>query len=88
MNIASHIMQDNVLISNSGVPQICDFGMSRMLAASGSLGSSTSGHLRGSARWMAIELLRGNESSPQPVHTLETDVWAFGMTIHVRHYLR
>lgn len=71
-------------MSNSGIPQICDFGMSRMLAGSGTIGSTTSGHLRGSARWMAIELLQMNDSSPNPVHTFESDIWAFGMTVHVR----
>lgn len=77
------LVQDNVLISNDGIPRICDFGMSRMLAASRTLGSATSGHLKGSARWLAIELLQMSDSGSQPVHTLETDVWAFGMTIHV-----
>ena len=76
--------QDNVLISGSGIPQICDFGISRILAASETHSSKSSGNLRGSTRWMAIELLKITDSGPHPKHTLETDVWAFGMTIHVR----
>ena len=80
--IHSDIKADNVLISKSGVPRICDFGISRMLAASQTLNSSTGGHIRGSVRWMAIELFV--ISDPAPVHTFKTDIWAFGMTVHVR----
>lgn len=79
--IHSDIKADNVLISRTGEPRICDFGISRVLAASQTLASSTGGSLRGSVRWMAIELLTVN--GPPPVHTIYTDIWAFGMTVHV-----
>lgn len=81
--VHSDIKADNVLISNTGLPLICDFGISRILAATHSL-DTTSGQLRGSSRWMAIELLSIGDSSP--VHTFESDVWAFGMTVHVRMF--
>ena len=80
--IHSDIKADNVLISNTGLPLICDFGISRMLAASQSMDTTTSGQLRGSSRWMAIELFDVGDSSP--IHTFQSDVWAFGMTVHVR----
>ena len=71
-----------MLISPSFEPMICDFGISRMLASSLVLSSSTQhGNLGGSVRWMATELLEPN-SEPKH-HTMETDVWAFGMTILV-----
>ena len=80
--VHSDIKADNVLISNTGLPLICDFGISRMLAATHSLDTTTSGQLRGSSRWMFVLLLSIGDSSP--VHTFESDVWAFGMTVHVR----
>ena len=39
--IHSDIKADNVLISNTGLPLICDFGISRMLAASQTLHTTT-----------------------------------------------
>ena len=80
--IHSDIKADNVLISNTGLPLICDFGISRLLAASQTLDMNASGQLRGSPRWMAIELFSG-EGDSHPTHTLKTDVWAFGMTTYV-----
>lgn len=80
--VHSDIKADNVLISNTGVPRICDFGISKMLASSHTFDVTTSGHLKGSTRWMAKELMIIGD--PPPVHTFQTDVWAFGMTVHVR----
>ena len=69
-----------------GQPQICDFGISSVVASSTSLGitSSHSSGAKGSLRWMAIELLIMTEAEDSPVsHSKETDVWAFGMTAYV-----
>lgn len=33
---------------------------------------------------MAIELLEENDTGPPPLYTFASDVWAFGMTVHVR----
>lgn len=82
MYVVSLVFQDNVLVGDSGEPLICDFGISRMLNSSLSITGSSTGALRGSARWMAPELfdiMVGNAC-----HTKETDVWAFGMTVFVR----
>ncbi|KAI5119303.1 hypothetical protein M0805_008218 [Coniferiporia weirii] len=80
--IHSDIKADNVLVSRSGVPRICDFGISRMLAASQTFGgaSTQTGGIRGSVRWMAIELLV--ISDPPAKHSTQSDIWAFGMTVY------
>ena len=82
--VHSDIKADNVLISNTGLPLICDFGISKVLVASQTLDADTSSQLKGSARWMAIELLIIGDLPP--AHTFQTDVWAFGMTVHVRMF--
>ncbi|THH07806.1 hypothetical protein EW145_g3134 [Phellinidium pouzarii] len=80
--IHSDIKADNVLVSSSGVPRICDFGISGMLAASQTIGatSTQTNGVRGSVRWMAPELILPSES---PIfHSMQTDIWAFGMTVY------
>ncbi|KAL5532021.1 hypothetical protein ACEPAF_5585 [Sanghuangporus sanghuang] len=75
--VHSDIKSDNVLVSASGNALICDFGCSRMVAASWSLANLSSG-IRGTSRYLAYELV-----APVPsCHTQKTDVWAFGMTVY------
>ncbi|KAL5504702.1 hypothetical protein ACEPAH_7365 [Sanghuangporus vaninii] len=75
--VHSDIKSDNVLVSASGNALICDFGCSRMVAASRSLANLSSG-IRGTSRYLAYELV-----APVPsCHTQKTDVWAFGMTVY------
>ncbi|KAL5513537.1 hypothetical protein ACEPAH_3936 [Sanghuangporus vaninii] len=76
--IHSDIKADNVLVSRFGEPCICDFGISRIIAASQSFGETSAHRVRGTVRWMARELLE----DPQAVHSKESDIWAFGMTIY------
>ena len=52
---------------------VSDFGLSRILGATGMSTSST----QGAVRWMAPELLENGN------HTFESDVWAYGMTVLV-----
>ncbi|KAL5476853.1 hypothetical protein ACEPAI_3039 [Sanghuangporus weigelae] len=81
--VHSDIKPDNVLISESGGPLLCDFGVSRMLVASRSFdfsSSLTGGGLRGTLRFMSKELLRATDLSPATYSTA-SDVWAFGMTV-------
>ena len=74
--------QGNIFISEAGVPQIGDFGMSRMIAASqSSLWQTSAEHIKGTVRWLAVEYLKPGKL--QSIHTKETDVWAFGVTIYV-----
>ena len=76
-------------MSASGIPLITDFGISILLSSSASQGSTSSG-LKGSARWMAPEILRmeldfmERRSPMQELQRLQlADVWAFGMTVYV-----
>ncbi|KAL5501097.1 hypothetical protein ACEPAH_9484 [Sanghuangporus vaninii] len=80
--VHSDIKPDNVLISESGEPLLCDFGVSRMLVASGSFNFScslTGGGLRGTLRFMSKELLQATDLSPT-AYSKASDVWAFGIT--------
>ncbi|KAL5504025.1 hypothetical protein ACEPAH_8098 [Sanghuangporus vaninii] len=81
--VHSDLKADNVLVSTSGDPLICDFGISRVLTSSESDFVSTThdGRPRGTARWMAIEL-HVPEDGVEPRHSKESDVWAFGMTLY------
>ena len=45
--------------------------------------TTVTGDRRGSTRWMAPELL--DMDDPQ-LHSKESDVWAFGMTLYVSHH--
>ncbi|OCB92096.1 kinase-like protein [Sanghuangporus baumii] len=45
-----------------------------------SFGETSAHRVKGTVRWMARELLE----DPQAVHSKESDIWAFGMTIYVR----
>ncbi|KAL5483347.1 hypothetical protein ACEPAI_8578 [Sanghuangporus weigelae] len=80
--VHSDIKPDNVMISDSGEPLLCDFGISRMLVESRSFNFSNSqtGGLRGTVRFMSKELLQATESAPV-VCNKASDIWAFGMTI-------
>ncbi|KAH8110557.1 kinase-like protein, partial [Phellopilus nigrolimitatus] len=76
----SDIKFENVLVNRFGTPLICDFGISRTLSATQSLGS-TSG-VKESVRWMAPEILDITSSGQTDYHTKSSDVWAFGMTVY------
>ena len=70
--------KDNILVSNDGEALICDFGCSRMLAASRTLAQLTS-DLKGTSSYLSYELVTERCMG----HTKQSDVWAFGMTIFV-----
>ena len=67
-----------MLISNTGDALICDFGLSRMIAASRSFAVLKT-EIKGTAQYLAYELIYDSKSK----HTAKTDVWAFGMTVFV-----
>lgn len=64
-------------MTSSGVPRLTGFNLSRILAYSKPDDAGTT-------RWMAPELLRGDEDEAQK--TKESDMWAFGMIIYVRNF--
>ena len=77
--------KENVLMSPSLVPMICDFGISRTIVPSSALSNYTQNEdSRGTVPWMAVELL--DFANPRS-HSMMSDVWSFGMTIYVRVYV-
>jgi len=78
--IHSDLKSDNVLVTPDDRAVLTDFGASRMDSLSS--GYSTSGcRVVGSMQWLAVEFFPLDDSPP-PAHTMETDVWAFGMTVY------
>ena len=72
----------NVLISDEGHALISDFGLSQIIGSSFDMTSSSP--YGGSVNWMAPEILNPPDEEDAPLMTVESDVWAFGMTILVR----
>ena len=58
---------------------IADFGLARILGETG----FTTKSIGGTCRWMACELVELSEEEEEcvPEVTMESDVWAFGMTV-------
>ncbi len=79
--------QQNILISDSKLPLIADFGVSYIMSASMATMCGT-GRIspKGTARWTAFELFDINQTTTIP--TEKSDVWAFGMVIYVRNCFR
>ena len=69
------LLQGNILVSDSGVPCLTDFGLSRSLGDA--IGMTTSSDAAGSLRWMAPEIFRYDKVGKV------SDVWAYGMTVLV-----
>ncbi|KAI5115200.1 hypothetical protein M0805_005348 [Coniferiporia weirii] len=81
--IHSDIKPENILISSSGEPRICDFGISRMVAASRTFSfASTTGGIGGTIRYTSTELLNPMDQQFD-TYSKASDVWAFGMTVLV-----
>ena len=75
------IHQENILVNSDGHPMLADFGISRFVSVNGEPAEAS---YEGSIRWMARELIRVLMSgSGRPVHTKESDIWAFGMVVFV-----
>ncbi|KAJ7722026.1 kinase-like domain-containing protein [Mycena metata] len=67
----------NVLINDQGTALVADFGLSRLHSLS-SARSGVAGGPEGTMHWLAPELLKAEHVNP----TVETDVWAFAMTLY------
>jgi serine/threonine protein kinase len=81
--IVTDHLQSNILIDDNGGANITDFGLSRILEASG----FTTKTAAGTYRYMAPELYSDCEEDDGylPRATVATDVWAYSMTaIEVR----
>ncbi|TDL16902.1 kinase-like protein [Rickenella mellea] len=70
----------NIVVSDSGVPMLMDFGLSRQLDCSRKI--LTTRETTGTCRWMAMEFFDAGTDAPvAPIATFESDVWSFGMTV-------
>ncbi|EJD08175.1 kinase-like protein, partial [Fomitiporia mediterranea MF3/22] len=65
----------NILVSLSGEPLICDFGISRMLDKTNAAHVISDDEMEGTVRYMAPEIFYGAS------HGKASDVWAFGMLV-------
>ena len=73
--------QENILVNSDGHPMLADFGISRFDSVNG---ESAEASYEGSVRWMSWELIdKLMSGSGRPVHTKESDIWAFGMVLYV-----
>ena len=61
---------------------ICDFGMMRVIKSSEHLGGFTDANNKSTSQYLAYELLT------DVIHTTASDVWAFGIVVHVSLFLR
>ncbi len=73
-------LQANVVISDDGVPLLCDFGLASVCDGDEREAMSTTVRRAGSARHMAIELHQSD--SPGSSVTRQSDMWAFGIVLH------
>ena len=67
--------QQNVVISDAGEAMLCDFGISKLIQDTPS-GFTTTATPKGTARFMAKELLEGTTGS-----NIKSDVYAFGCLV-------
>ena len=90
----SHInVQSNILIDDQGRGILSDFGLARALGKTDKSGLTTSSIISGSLKWLSPELfprVDGEQANSQTEiqRTKASDVWAFGMVVHVSLFLR
>lgn len=68
-----------MLVSPKRRAQVADFGISRLLSFTTTIGTTT-GAVKGTDRWMAPELFQ--PVSDEDIYTTEADIWALGMTLY------
>jgi len=70
-------LKGNILINDIGDANLCDYGLSRILEVSGFTTKTQSA----TWRYVAPELFQLDEGKGDPRVTVETDSWAFAMTV-------
>jgi serine/threonine protein kinase len=81
------LLQGNILIDDSGIPKICDFGLARIFLEQASTGLTTTSEHTGTARYLAPELV-ASDTTVYP--TLASDVYALGclgLDVSIKLYL-
>lgn len=73
MGLTWEVLQDNILLSDSGEPMLADFGLSRILGEETMYTSSH--HGGGSMPWMSPECMM------QGVKSCQSDVYSFGSLV-------
>lgn len=73
-------LKDNILVTRLEEAVICDFGCSRIIDASRTLGNLTTS-IKGTEQYLAFEIIALRNQYPK--HSEKSDVWAFGMTVYV-----
>jgi serine/threonine protein kinase len=73
--MANFLLELNVLISKTGVGQLCDFGLSRLIQARSGSGMTTTTAHTGTIRYLARELV---VCRTRAIPTKATDIYALG----------
>ena len=71
----AHVLKDNILICSKGIPVVADLGLSKVLTSSTAFSAPST---MGNPAWTSPEL-----QEDDAVHTIESDIWACGMTLLV-----
>lgn len=75
-------LQANVLISDTGEPLLCDFGLAVILEDLAQMPISSLLQEAGNPRWMAPELFVGEQQM-----STASDIWALGMVFSEVRFL-
>lgn len=69
------------MINDKGKAQLSDFGLSSVDSVhEGITATSSASNSGGNPRWLAPELIFPGEFNGNGKHTVESDIYAFGMT--------
>lgn len=80
----SHQLQPNILIYGDGTACLSDFGLSLVPSEFMCPSFSMTSTLRGNYRWMAPELLDGDDNEPLALSSKLSDIYSFGsVMLHV-----